>query len=79
MYAALARAVLDGTDGSGRRPPLERLRERHPRASRDELARPADPPDGAAVRRGRGAAGPDRRRSSGRSPSVPTSPTRWSR
>jgi len=38
MYAALARAVLDETDGAAVATQLERLRRRHPRASRDELA-----------------------------------------
>ncbi|HKD16273.1 MAG TPA: hypothetical protein VKG23_00290, partial [Thermoanaerobaculia bacterium] len=38
MYAALTKAILD--DGNRERAgrDLERLRERHPRASRDELA-----------------------------------------
>jgi hypothetical protein len=39
MYAALARAVLDGTDRGRAQAEVDRLRERHPRASRDELAR----------------------------------------
>lgn len=38
MYAALARAVLDRTDGAAVAARVEKLRRRHPRASRDELA-----------------------------------------
>ena len=39
MYAALARAVLDEAGAAARSAPeVERLRTRHPRASRDELA-----------------------------------------
>ena len=38
MYAALARAVLDETHGAAVAARVERLRRRHPRASRDELA-----------------------------------------
>jgi len=38
MYAALARAVLDETQGAAVAERIERLRRRHPRASRDELA-----------------------------------------
>ncbi len=38
MYAALARAVLDETQGAAVAERVERLRRRHPRASRDELA-----------------------------------------
>jgi hypothetical protein len=39
MYAALARAVLDGTDRERAQAEVDKLREHHPRASRDELAR----------------------------------------
>ena len=38
MYAALARAVLDETQGAVVAERIERLKRRHPRASRDELA-----------------------------------------
>jgi hypothetical protein len=38
MYAALARAVLDETQGAAVAERVERLKQRHPRASRDELA-----------------------------------------
>ena len=38
MYAALARAVLDETQGAAVAERIERLKRRHPRASRDELA-----------------------------------------
>lgn len=38
MYAVLARAVLDPTQQARAASQLERLRRRHPRASRDELA-----------------------------------------
>ena len=38
MYAALARAVLDETNAGRAAEDVERLRRRHPRASRDELA-----------------------------------------
>jgi len=38
MYAALARAVLDETQGAAVAERVERLKRRHPRASRDELA-----------------------------------------
>jgi hypothetical protein len=38
MYAALARAVLDDTNRASAAVRVERLRKRHPRASRDELA-----------------------------------------
>ncbi|HEY2796784.1 MAG TPA: hypothetical protein VGK26_02740 [Thermoanaerobaculia bacterium] len=38
MYAALARAVLDETRGAAVAERIERLKRRHPRASRDELA-----------------------------------------
>jgi hypothetical protein len=41
MYAALARAVLDGSHRVKAGEDLERLRRRYPRASRDELARRA--------------------------------------
>ena len=39
MYATLARAVLDGTDRGRAQAALDKMRERHPRASRDEIAR----------------------------------------
>ncbi len=39
MYAALARAVLDESGAGRAARDVERLRERHPRASKDELAR----------------------------------------
>jgi hypothetical protein len=38
MYAALARAVLDEADVDRAASEVERLRRRHPRASKDELA-----------------------------------------
>lgn len=38
MYAALARAVLDEADASRAASEVERLRQKHPRATRDELA-----------------------------------------
>ncbi|HEY1252877.1 MAG TPA: hypothetical protein VGH97_16980 [Thermoanaerobaculia bacterium] len=38
MYAALARAVLDERHGAAVAERVERLKRRHPRASRDELA-----------------------------------------
>jgi hypothetical protein len=38
MYAALARAVLDEKHGAAVAERVERLKRRHPRASRDELA-----------------------------------------
>lgn len=38
MYAALAKAILDDTNRERAGRDLDRLRERHPRASRDELA-----------------------------------------
>jgi len=38
MYAALARAVLDEADAGRAASEVERLRRRHPRASKDELA-----------------------------------------
>jgi hypothetical protein len=38
MYAALARAVLDETDAGRAAEDVARLRRRHPRASRDEIA-----------------------------------------
>lgn len=38
MYAALARAVLDETHGAAVAERVERLKRRHPKASRDELA-----------------------------------------
>ena len=38
MYAAIARAVLDEASTERAASEVERLRERHPRASRDELA-----------------------------------------
>jgi hypothetical protein len=38
MYAALARAVLDEAGAARAAAEVERLRRRHPRASRDELA-----------------------------------------
>jgi hypothetical protein len=38
MYAALAKAVLDDTNRRRASEQVERLRQRHPRASRDELA-----------------------------------------
>lgn len=38
MYAALARAVLDESGRASAAAQVERLRDRHPRASRDELA-----------------------------------------
>jgi hypothetical protein len=38
MYAALARAVLDEADAGRAASEVARLRRRHPRASRDELA-----------------------------------------
>ncbi len=38
MYAALARAMLDETQGAAVAERIERLKRRHPRASRDELA-----------------------------------------
>jgi hypothetical protein len=39
MYAALARAVWDGVDSDQAAAEIAKLRLRHPRASRDELAR----------------------------------------
>jgi hypothetical protein len=39
MYAALARAVWNGVDSGQAAAEVEKLRHRHPRASRDELAR----------------------------------------
>jgi len=39
MYAALARAVWDGVDSDHAAADVAKLRHRHPRASRDELAR----------------------------------------
>ncbi len=39
MYTALARAILDGSDRERVAAEVRRLRERHPRASRDDLAR----------------------------------------
>jgi hypothetical protein len=38
MYAALARAVIDESDRGSVAAQIERMRRRHPRASRDELA-----------------------------------------
>ena len=38
MYAALARAVLDESDRDSAAAQIERMRHRHPKASRDELA-----------------------------------------
>jgi hypothetical protein len=38
MYAALARAILDGGQQARAATRVERLRRRHPRASRDEIA-----------------------------------------
>jgi len=38
MYAALARAILDGGEPARAATRVERLRRRHPRASRDEIA-----------------------------------------
>lgn len=39
MYAALARAIVDGTDRKRAAAEISKLRQSHPRASRDELAR----------------------------------------
>ena len=38
MYAALARAILDGGEQARAATRVERLRRRHPRASKDEIA-----------------------------------------